>query len=267
MVWSDAFSRVNVVSTLQGVPEGRIRGDVDTVNMRRCMADHNVAYLPYCDGSIFSGDQDVDTDDDGTDDRFHRGLHNLSAALDVTANSYPAPSKILLTGNSGGFGTDYALPLVRKLYPDVPIELINDSGVGIAAPGFSEQLNEEWNAGAFLPASCVTCLGEDGHLTDYHKYQLEEDDKLRMGFMSTKQDTVIADIFLRIGGPAFEAELILEMQELEEAYPDRFRSLIADGNSHTFIQAQFVLPVGGTTVRQWVADMLSGSADWVSVSD
>ena len=57
------------------------------------------------------------------------------------------------------------------------------------------------------------------------------------------------------------------MAEIEEAYPERFKSLIADGNSHTFIQAQFTREVGGTVVSQWIDNMLSGSADWVSVSD
>ncbi len=235
------------------------------------VASWNTAYLPYCDGSIFSGDIDIDLDDDGMTDRYHRGLKNLSAALDVVANSFPSPERILLTGNSaGGFGTDYALPLVRKLYPEVPIELVNDSGVGISRPGLTEQFVEEWNSGAFIPTSCDNCIGEDGHLTDYHKWQLGEDGNLRMGFLSTRQDTVIADVFVGIGGEAFEAELIPEMEELEEAYPERFRSFIADGNSHTFIQAQFDLEVQGTSVKEWIGLMLegaSGSSDWLSLID
>ena len=85
--------------------------------------------------------------------------------------------------------------------------------------------------------------------------------------MSTKQDVVIADIFVGIGGPAFEQALIEEMAVLEEAHPDRFRSLIADGNSHTFLQAAFDREIGGIAVYQWVTDMLNGSEDWVSASD
>lgn len=228
----------------------------------------NVAYLPYCDGSVFSGDVDFDDDGDGTIDRYQRGLRNLSASLDVIVNTFPAPSRILLTGvSAGGFGTDYALPLVRKLYPDVPIELINDSGVGVSKPGFTDDLAAEWNAEAFIPESCSDCIDEEGHLTNYHIYQLDEDPNLRVGFMSTKQDTVIADVFVMIGGPAFEEELLPEMAEIEEAHPDRFRSLIANGNAHTFLQTQWDLAVGNTTVADWVADMLAGSDDWVSDSD
>jgi len=231
-------------------------------------ADFDVAYFPYCDGSVFSGDQDYDDDNDGSLDRFHRGVQNTSAGLDVVAGAYPAPSLILLTGNSaGGYGTNYALPLVRKLWPDVPIRMLNDSGVGIAFPGYTAAVSAEWNATAFLPASCDTCIGDDGHTTDYHKYQLEEDPNLLTGFMSTAQDSVIADTFIGIGGDAFEAALRSEMAELEAAYPDRFRFLIAAGSDHTFIQRAFNLAVGDTTIRDWVADMLANNSDWVSVSE
>lgn len=252
-------------AAVPGMPQFGILNPND---MENPAADFDVAYLPYCDGSVFSGDTDIDDNGDGTVDRYHRGVRNLSAALDVVANTFPSPSKILLTGNSaGGYGTDYALPLVRKLFPDTAIDLVNDSGVGIAFPGYIDFVSAEWNAGAFLPASCDDCVTPEGHLTGYHKYQLEQDPNLRMGFMSTKQDAVIAVTFLDIGGEAFEAALIPEMAAIEEAYPERFKSLIADGDSHTFIQAQFTREVGGTTVNQWIADMLSNSAEWQSVSD
>ena len=248
-----------------GMPTFGVMNPADDANPA---ADYDVAYLPYCDGSVFSGDAEYDDNGDGTIDRYHRGLKNLSAALDVVATTFTAPSKILLTGNSaGGYGTDYALPLVRKLFPDTPIELVNDSGVGIAFPGYIDFVSSEWNATAFIPESCEDCVTADGHLTGYHIYQLDQDPNLRMGFMSTKRDSVIADTFLGIGGEAFEAALLTEMAALEEAHPERFRSLIADGDSHTFLQAQFTREVGGTTVNQWLADMLNESDDWVSVSD
>jgi hypothetical protein len=230
-------------------------------------ASYNVGYLPYCDGTFFSGDRDVDSDGDGSPDRFFRGVQNLAASLDVIVGRYPAPSRILLAGNSaGGFGTHYALPLVRKLYPDVPIDLVNDSGVGILAPGVLDDLTEYWNAGAWYPASCETCLGEDGHLTDYHSYQLAEDENVRMAFLSYTQDDVVLATLPTSAGE-WEAELLEAMAELREEYPTRFRSLIAGGDGHTFIIRDLDRPVGGVTVAQWIADMLSGSDEWVSVSD
>jgi hypothetical protein len=230
-------------------------------------ADYNLAYLPYCDGTLHTGDRDVDSDGDGLNDRFFRGIQNLSASLDVVASTYPAPSRILLAGNSaGGSGVHFALPLVRKLYPEVPIELVNDSGVGISTPGSLESSIEYWNSAAFIPASCTACIGEDGNLTDYHKYQLEEDGELRMGFISSTRDEVVVGRTM-MDGATFEVELRQAMVELEDAYPERFRSLISDTDEHTFIVKQFDFLVGDTVVRQWVTDMLAGSENWVSVSE
>lgn len=44
------------------------------------LAGINTVYLPYCDGGLHASDADRDIDADGINDRFHRGLHNLSAA-------------------------------------------------------------------------------------------------------------------------------------------------------------------------------------------
>ncbi len=242
-------------------------GILEGGNRANPATDYDLGYVPYCDGTLFTGDRDVDSDGDGRNDRFFRGIQNLSASLDVIASTYPAPSRIVLAGNSaGGFGVHYALPLVRKLYPAVPIELINDSGVGIQQSGTQHSLNNYWNAAGFFPASCDTCIGDDGNLTGYHKYQLAEDENLRMGFISSTRDEVIVGRST-IDGAVFEAELIAAVAELEAAYPNRFRSLISDTDEHTYIIKQFDFPIGGTTVRQWTSAMLTLSDDWESTSD
>ena len=61
--------------------------------------------------------------------------------------------------------------------------------------------------------------------------------------------------------------LIAAVDAPHAAHPERFKSFIADGKSHTFLQAQFSREVEGIPAYQWVGDMLSGSADWRSLSD
>ena len=242
-------------------------GILDPEDANNPAADFDLGYVPYCDGTFFTGDQEVDSDGDGSNDRFFRGIQNLSASLDVIASTYPAPTRILLTGNSaGGFGVHYALPLVRKLYPEVPIDLVNDSGVGIQQPGSQESQIDYWNSAAFVPDSCSKCIGDDGNLTDYHKYQLAEDENVRMGFISSTRDAMIVGRS-GVDGAEFEAQLITAMAELEEAYPERFRSLISDTDEHTYIIKQFGFSIANTTVRQWITAMLSHGDDWVSGSD
>ena len=226
--------------------------------------DYDLGYLPYCDGSSFMGDNEIDSDGDGVNDRFFRGIQNLSASLDVILKTYPNPDKIVLAGNSaGGFAVHAALPLVRKLYPTVQIIVINDSGVGILDPGGMNTLVNYWNAGAFFPASCTDCIGTDGNLTDYHKYQLAQDENMLLAYISSKQDTTIS-ASLSGGGLSLETQLIEAATELNTAYPNRFQSLIGNGEFHTTVIRSFHRPIGGTTVSQWVNDMINNSANWNS---
>ncbi|MEL6718353.1 MAG: hypothetical protein AAFO82_16220 [Bacteroidota bacterium] len=69
------------------------------------------------------------------------------------------------------------------------------------------------------------------------------------------------------GEAALEAQLIEATKELNKAFPNRFQNLIADGEEHTFVLKSFDYEIGGTTVRQWISDMLNSSEDWDPVSD
>ncbi len=241
------------------------------------IADMSVAYLPYCDGGVHASDTEYDIDgngsiEPGTSDQFHHGLHNLSAALDVTVQAFPAPRRIVLVGISGGgFGSIFAIPLVRTLYPGVPIDVVNDSGVSVGRPNdpeFFESLLSYWNiSDSFLPASCPDCIAADGHGTAIHTWGLDRDENLRISLLSHKQDATIATFFFGVSGAAWEPELIREMAEVEAAHPDRLRSFIANGSEHTFLVGSTALEVDGITVMDWVAAMLDDSAEWTSRID
>lgn len=238
-------------------------GMLNPNDAQNTLANYNLGYVPYCDGSGMMGDNEVDSDGDGVNDRFFKGLKNLSASLDVVVNTYPSPDKIVLAGQSaGGFGVHAALPLVRKLYPETRIIVINDAGLGIIPPGGVDILFNYWNASAFLPPNCDNCIGTDGNLTDYHAYQLSQDDNFSLAYTSSKQDSVIA---ATMGAMAHEMELIEATTELNAAYPERFQGLIGNGAYHTTLQRDFQRPIGGVTVNQWVTDMINESDDWITI--
>ncbi len=153
----------------------------------------------------------------------------------------------------------------RTLYPEVDIDLVNDSGPGVFSPGGLRATIEYWNSGAFFPESCETCTSGDD-LTDYQAYLLSEDPDVRMAFIGSKQDEVIV-AGLPFDGPSYEEALLTGIDELEQVHPERFRSLIADGEEHTFVLSAFDYAIAGTTVRQWITDMLDDSEQWVSLRD
>jgi hypothetical protein len=246
-------------------------GILDPTLAANPVKDANVAYFPYCDGSLFAGDADPDYGDGKI--RYQRGLKNLSAGLDVVKGQYPSPERIILTGVSGGgFGTIFALPVVRALYPDAAIEVINDSGLGVAKAGmpeFIDGLFSDWNAGAFVPASgCPDCYA-NGHLTDgYFDWQLDQDPNMRLAMLSSKQDAVIGFAFLGLPGPEFEAALVPEMAAIEADNPERFRSFIINGVSHTMLRdGDLAKTADGVVLSDWLSDMLSNSDSWQSAQD
>lgn len=252
-----------------GIPAA---GILDPARGDNPLGDTSTVYLPYCDGGLFASDADVDSDDDGMIDRYHRGLHNLSAALDVAVQTFPSPSRIVLAGVSGGgYGTIFAMPLVRQLYPDIPIEVINDSGLGITRPddpAFNQQIIDYWNIGSFFPASCSECIVQ-GDPTEFLDWQLQQDPEMRLGMLSYSQDSTIAGFFLGIGGPTFEGILRDAMAELEARNPQRMRSFIRAGDSHTFLLGDLSsVSVQGVSVSEWVEAMLDDvEGNWQSVTE
>ena len=108
------------------------------------VSEWNVAYLPYCDGSLFVGDADHDDDGDGGR-AFHRGLANLSAALELSETS-PTRTGAVRGSSGGSYGVLFALPLLRAVYPDAELLVLSDSAVGVArgGDGFVER---PWSSG------------------------------------------------------------------------------------------------------------------------
>lgn len=258
-------------ATTQASPGIPAAGILDPASAQNPLAGISTVYLPYCDGGIFASDADVDTDNDGIDDRFHRGLRNLSAGLDVAVKNFPAPRRIVLAGvSAGGYGTLFALPIVRQLYPGIPIEVLNDSGIGInrpADPVWNQEIIDYWNISSFFPASCAEC-DVQGSPAGIINWQLAQDPNARLGMLSYTQDFTIGTFFLGIGGPAFEAVLRPTLADVEAANPERMRSFVRAGESHTFLMGDLSIAVEGVTLSQWVEAMVDGPADeWQSVSE
>jgi len=254
-------------------------------------ADWDVVYLPYCDGSLFAGDVDrvlpgsLLGGGGAPSMSYQRGLQNLTAALDIAVAEFPNPSRILLTGVSGGaFGTITALPLVRYLYPDTEILVFNDSGVGVAKEGDSAFIENTllggWNATGLIPASCTDCTS-NGHITRFIEWELAADDNFTMSALSFSEDSVIADFFLMIDPAEFTASLLSETGKTSSLFEDRYKRFIPVGNAHTTLLRETSdgggLPgvslgsleteVGSVTVLDWISAMIDGSDDWVDLVD
>lgn len=178
----------------------------------------------------------MDDDGDGVIDRRQRGLQNISAAVGVAHNEFPNPRRIVLAGSSGGgYGTIIATMLVRWTWPDAPIYVVNDSGVGLGLAGdssFIEGIMEEFNAGNLIPTSAHSII-DDGHLTGLIDWQLGQDSQLKIAAISHLTDYVISQIYLNVSYAAFEDALRDETDELQSAWPGRYEYFLPHGSQHT----------------------------------
>ena len=248
------------------------------------MAGWDQLYVPYCDGSLFAGDTDIDDDGDGEVDR-HRGLMNLSAALGVATASFPDTSRVVLAGSSGGgYGTLTAAVLTRFAFPDAEIAVINDAGVGLGLgddPAFVWDVIDESQAHDIVPASQASLL-DGGHLTPLLGWQLSEDPRLRVSAISARQDYVISQMYL--GVPAtFEGWLVDELgmgsrrraaAGLAASAPSSSRAThttllgdpagFVDEDSSYYDAVALILgsmdevSIGGETVASWLDGFVSG---------
>ena len=225
-------------------------------------ASWNMVDVPYCDGSLHYGDADHASE---SPPRFHHGLRNLSAALDVTLKTFPNPERILLAGSSaGGLGTIYASMLVRLQYPNAQLFTFNDSGTGLSVPDGSRAklTRAEWGIQQLIPQSCSECLASP-HSTPVIGWDMQHDPDLRVAFFSAYEDSVIADTFLMIGGAAFKAALLDETGKIVTAHGDRAHRFLIDGQQHTTASDIHTTMVNGVTIGQWLGFMLAGDARWV----
>ncbi len=88
-IWSDSF------------PPG-------TGTLPNPIGDWSIVYMPYCDGSVFSGDNAVIDPDfgpgigfppgTGPPIRVHRGLRNVTAGIDLAKSTFPKARQIFLAG-------------------------------------------------------------------------------------------------------------------------------------------------------------------------
>ena len=280
-------------TAMSGIPQ---LGILSTTLGANPVRDWDVGFVPYCDGSLFAGDAEIDEDSDGEVDRYHRGLLNLSAALDAIHQQFPDPSRILLVGiSAGAYGTVLSAMLTRSVWPDVPITAVADGGVGLGRPndpGFITDILGEWGVMDMVPDSCVACF-DDGHATTLASWILGQDDTMSYLAISSMEDFVISSMFLGLDAQTYSWEVSGETFDLERGHPEQFARYLYEGSRHTVlaidsttelaapgaspfegiggqsledILGRFdVIEVGGQTPARWLDAYLSAESSFASI--
>ncbi len=211
------------------------------------IGDWSVAYLPYCDGSVFSGDNDV-LNDPNFGVRRHRGLRNLTAGMDVAKATFGSPDKVLVTGSSaGGVGSvGFAPFLARFLFGnEIDLYVLNDAGPialnpQIAVAAAIARVND-WQFDQFWPESCVKkglCDPLDQQ-TGIVEWRLQNYKSVREAFYETDGDLTNIGFassnipgeppFIPLNQAEYRAILDEAHGELHDAYPNRYKRFVVSG--------------------------------------
>ncbi len=226
--------------------------------------DWTVVYAPYCDGSLFAGDNIIDY---GPHRTYHHGLRNLSAAVALLKREVPDPSVLVVSGSSaGGYGTYTGYGVARVAFPDTRILVLNDSGPGFENPSEPQATAdriEHWQYTRFVPADCARCNDDLVYLSEW---ALARDPALRIAYFNYQQDEVLR-FFLQFDMAGFEAGLKAVSGGIAAEFPTRFKRYLPRGTRHTVLPLPmfYKLSVDGTTVRDWVSDFLNDGPAWRDV--
>jgi hypothetical protein len=277
--WQD-FYNCNVLSEAQEPPTARV-GIWDFDSKDNVFADYSIVYMPYCDGSTFGGDNDVFDPAFGAAIgvpaavvRFHRGLRNLSAGMDVAAATFPRPKNITVAGSSaGGVGAAAFAPFLARFEygNNTELTVFNDAGpiaTNLDEVGAAAARQADWQFDQFYPGSCTDC-DAFGQQTAIVEWRLDNDSTIRESFYETDADATNR-FFLNLlppnGTQADYRDLILtEHGLLNEAYPDRYKRFIVSGDfSHTALQSPlfYSQTVDGVPLNEWTAEFVwNGDGD------
>lgn len=278
--WQD-FYNCNVLSENQEPPAPPV-GIWDFDSKDNPFRKYSIVYMPYCDGSVFSGDNAVVDPAFGAAIgvpqvvvRFHRGLRNQSAAMDLAKATFPRAKRITVAGSSaGGVGAAGFSPfLVRALYGNkVKLTVFNDAGpvtVNLDAVDDIAARANDWQFGQFYPASCTDCSDIMGQGTAIIKWRLDNDSTIREAIYETDGDLTNRFFLGLLGDPLGFRDLIVnEHGLLNAAHPDRYkRFIVAGDDSHTALQTPllYTQEANGVRLDKWTRDFISPRPFWVDI--
>ncbi|MBY0278822.1 pectinacetylesterase family protein [Candidatus Binatia bacterium] len=237
-------------------------GIIDLDDPANPFKDWNIVYVPYCDGSVFTGDATVDYNGNRT---FHHGLRNLSVGVDAMLRAFPDPSRIVVAGSSaGGYGTFAGYGVTRVAYPDTPILIFNDSGPGLQNLDASQDVKDRtanWDFTKRIPPSCTECAQQYTYLIDW---SLDRDSELRTAMYSYQQDGVIS-FFIDLDGPAYQSLLLSVTGDVHARNPERFERYFPQGTTHTVLLSPefYTQRIDGVSLLDWTNDFLADGPGWV----
>lgn len=247
--------------------EGRA-GLFDRADLDNPVRAWSYVFVPYCTGDIHAGDNPS-----SLGGRRAVGYVNSTLAVSRVRDELgEGLSQVLLTGYSaGGFGALYNYDQVQRIFGDVPVDLLDDSGPPVSATYFTPCLDqlarEVWNLEATLPAGCAECrtIGL-GALIPYYSAALAD---RRQGYIASLEDEVLRQFF-GFGYPSCDQPRVPMDAEVFRAAIEELRgattglanvglfTLESDEHVFTIGRPLANVRVGDSTLAAWIGELVGG---------
>lgn len=242
------------------------------------IADYSIVAGSYCDGSVWSGDNDVEDPSFPVGDvRYHRGLRNLSATIDLARAQFPHAKEVIVSGASaGGVGAAGFAPFVtRFVYGNrIDLQVFNDAGPiainNADIPPIQQAIAAraaDWQFEQFYPASCTECAA-DAQATEIVKWRLANDRSIRESFYSTDGDATNRFFLAIPDQPTYRALLLSVHGEVHDAFPFRYKRFIRSGDdSHTALGTPlfYLAEADGVPLREWTEAFARREPGWIDL--
>ncbi|MCC6213317.1 MAG: hypothetical protein IT376_00475 [Polyangiaceae bacterium] len=260
---------------------GGTRGLFDRARDENPVKDWSHVYVPYCTGDVHAGarpDASGIAGIAGTNQFV--GYTNMTQFLRRIAATFPDATQVLLTGvSAGGFGATANFPQTQRLFGDIPVTLIDDSGPPMSRTYITECLQERfrtsWGLDQTLLADCgPACPNENDYLADYARFLASYGNRT-VSLISSRADSVIT-FFYGFGlndcpafalpmPPAMFAQGLDELRGSLWAGYSNVGTFFVNGATHTFLGGNdfYSTSAAGTSLVSWVAHVLAGSPSHV----
>ena len=224
--------------------------------------DYSYVYVPYCTGDVHAGDHVVTYT---TGPGYHVGFSNMTKFLIALADTFPAAGRIILAGSSaGGMGATINWWQTREAFPQVRVDMINDSGaimpadVATSPSNLEQTWRTQWNLAATLPPGCTACANSFDVILAFYAGEFPNSRGALLLYVS---DSVLP-AFYGITSSTFSAGLSeLETQQFDPTATLKYFNEAGSGHVLWFNPA---LTTNGVTVQQFIAQMVADDPGWSS---
>jgi hypothetical protein len=238
-------------------------------------ADYTHVFVPYCTGDVHAGNHPNATVVGVATKQQFVGYTNTEYFLKKIAATYPALQRLVMIGPSaGGFGAAMNYGQALRIFPSIPVNLVDDSGPLMSNPPLAECLQGQWKTlwgfDKTIIAECgADCVGQANYLHLVGKHWASTS-KYGMGLVSATGDETIRFFFgfgannCSIPSTPSQATYVagLEAIETELAANTNFGAYLYDATNHTMLENDryYTLMTNGKTPAEWVRSIVESDA-------